>query len=265
MSNAIDSQTNKDAIKASTDWREAAVDLIRSEISEGLSFSSGEIAAIIRVVRPELKFMVSKVGELIRDKFHDQELDQYNDDGDGYPTYPYQGLRIAQGLFPDRTPAGTEVFVYGPSQEAIDEHDFEVYIPIPGENLSDYPDPDVQAASVPAPAASQVVSDRLTKTDIKAKVWQDNRMCIPRKALEAAIYLGDGVLGVSSDVFVSQTDTEIVVVMADPNSTEFKSYKMWATSGSRIAFASTDKDNPYVPGEYNCKIEAGKITVNLKD
>lgn len=263
MSLEIDAQENKDAIVNSTDWREAVRDLVRFWIQDGRSFSSGEVAGALRIHRPEFKFRVGSIGEMLRDMFHGQELDNYPDDGFGAPTYPYQGMRIAQGLFPTRTPAGTEVFVYGPSQDAIDEHPFEVYIPIPGEAVADYPDPDSQAASVPAPTVSMVINGRLAKSDIKATVWNDGRMMVPRAALEAAVYLGGTPMHGGDAVFVSQTSNEVVILTNDPgsNSPEFRSYEVWS-SGGRVVFPSND--TPFTAGdEYPCKVENGKITVDI--
>jgi len=263
MSLEIDTQEIKDALVNSIDWRTAVTDLVRFWINEGRSFSSGEVAAAIRIHRPELQFRVGSVGEMLRDQFHSQNLDLYPDDGYGSPTYPYQGLRIAQGLYPTRTSAGTEVFVYGPSQDAIDEHPFEVYIPIPGEAVADYPDPDSQAASVPAPTVSMVISGRLAKSDIKAKVWNDGRMMVPRAALEAAVYLGGTPMHGGDNVFVSQTPNEVVILTTDPNSTEFKAYEVWS-SGGRVVFPSIDKNVLFTAGEqYTCQVEDGKITIDL--
>jgi len=261
MSYTIEAPENKTAIQHSPDWYAAVTDLTRYWIQEGRSFSSGEVAGAFRIHRPEFQFRVGSVGEMLRDLFHNRQLDTYPDDG--YSTYPYQGLRIAQGLFPERTPAGTEVFVYGPSQEAIDEHDFEVYIPIPGETVADYPDPDSQAASVPAPDVSMVISGRLATSDINATVWNDGRMMVPRAALEAAVYLGGSPMHGGDDVFVSQTGDEVVILTEDPESDEFKSYEVWS-SGGRVVFKSNDKDNPYPAGkEFSCKVEKGKITIDL--
>ena len=262
----LDSQDTKDAIKNSVDWRDAVKDLLNLWIQESRSFSSGEVASALRIHRPEFKFAVGSIGEMIRDMFHSREMDCCDDEF-GQPIDFYQGLRIAQGLFPTRTPAGTEVYVYGSSDETIDKYEFEVYIPLPGEDLSDYPDPDAQAASVPAPPVGLVIKGRLAKSDIKATVWVDGRMMIPRAALEAAVYLGGSPMHGGDDVFVSQTSKEVVILTADPgsNSPEFKSYEVWS-SGGRVVFKSNDKDNPYPAGEeFSCKVESGKIVVALKD
>jgi len=258
---------NKDVIANSNNWHEAVTDLVQFWIQEGHSFSSGEVAGAIRTIRPELQFKVGSIGEMLRNAFHNQKLDMYMypNNGCDTSTYPYQGLRIAQGLYPNRTPAGTEIFVYGPSQDAINDHDFEVYIPIMRESVADYPNPDSQAACVPALDVSMVINGRLAKSTIKASVWIDCRMMVPRAALEAAVYLGGKPMHGGDAVFVSQTANEVVILTENPgcNSPEFKSYEVWS-SGGRVVFPSADKDNPYTPGtEFACKVEEGKIVVLL--
>lgn len=260
MSLTIQDTANFQVIQNSPDWRTAVSSLLNFWISQDRCFSSGEVAATLRTHRPDLKFRVGGIGEFIRDNFHNQGLASYPDNGNG-PNYPYQSLRIAQGLYPDRTQAGTEVYVYGPDSMAISNHEFEVYIPLPGQTLDDAPAVDPMIANTPAPSVAAVVSTRLANSDILAKVWPDGRLCVPRSAFEAAVYISGSALHGGEPVFVKQTDTKVTVLLTDPNDSEYKSY-MVTNSGGRIAFPNPTK--PYVHGNaYSCKIEKGKITVDL--
>ena len=113
------------------DWRGSVDALIQTLTSTNRCYSSGELARILRICAPSLRFAVPGIGEYTRDAFYGDNLPEY-DDGQGNPVAPVQIGRMTQGLFPSRTGAGQMVFVYGPCQAACDVAEYEVYIPRPG-------------------------------------------------------------------------------------------------------------------------------------
>ena len=116
----ISDSRNLDTIKNAINWRDAVNSLLTFWISEGRCFSSGEVAACLRTHMPDLKFSVPKVGEFVRELFY-SSIGPYPG-GEAVVQVP----RFTVGKFPDRTPAQTEVFVYGPTADACNAHDFEV-------------------------------------------------------------------------------------------------------------------------------------------
>ena len=133
------------------DWRGSVDALIQTLTSTNRCYSSGELARILRICAPSLRFAVPGIGEYTRDAFYGDNLPEY-DDGQGNPVAPVQIGRMTQGLFPSRTGAGQMVFVYGPCQAACDVAEYEVYIPRPGESLEDVRNADN------APQTPQVVA-----------------------------------------------------------------------------------------------------------
>ena len=256
---------NHAPIATSADWRTAVSDLIAFWIGEGKCFSSGEVASALRVHRTDLRFSVPNLGEFIRDLFYGGSMPEYADDGAGNPTLPSMSPRFTVGLFPDRTPAGIQVFVYGPNAGACDAHEFEVFIPNPAKNetMADAPTP---ATPVPQPARGQSGKGPVTiggsKTpvgDVTATVWPDGRIGIPRAAFEVCVHLAGTPIKGGDPVFVKCDANEAVITLGDvAGSTR---YDLWTTQG-RIAFANPAK--PFNPGDsFKLTIEAGKITVRF--
>lgn len=265
----ISDPSNAAPIATSTDWRQAAIDLIAFWIQAGQCFSSGEVASALRVHRTDLRFSVPSLGEFIRDLYYGQQLPQYLDDGTafGQPTTPFMSPRFTTGLFPDRTPAGIQVFVYGPSPAACDAHEFEVFIPNPqaGETMASAPAPSTpvpQPARGAAPTGTVFIGGSKTAmSSITAKVAADGRVYIPRAAFETAVHLGGTPLRGGDPVYVTQTADEATVTLADVPGA--KVYDLWRDRG-KIAFGSLDPAKPFNPGDtYQLVVEAGKITVPL--
>lgn len=266
---AIADLTNAASIANSVDWRGAVVDLLNFWIPIGRCFSSGEVASAIRVHRPDLRFSVPNLGEFLRDCFYGGTLPTYPpvDDGNGVMVdVPVtMSPRFTVGLFPDRTPAGTQVFVYGPEVGACDAHEFEVFIPNPslGETMASAPQP---ATGTPQPVRGSVSKVAVTiggakspVGDIDATVYADGRLCISRAAFEACVHLSGTPIKGGDPVFVKCGPTEAVVTLDDM--TGSVRYDLWTTQG-RIAF--TNPVTPFVPGaKHKLTIEAGKITVKL--
>lgn len=237
-----------------SDWRSVATAVVTGRIAAGRCFSSGEVAAELRTTYPDLRFSVTRLGEHVRDMFYTPgTLPDYDDDGDGNgPCAPVMTPRYAVGLYPDRTPAGTMVFVYGPSIAAAEAHDFEVFVPRPGETASDAPVPATPVKVDTATAFAAAIKD-----GVGAPVWPDGRLCIPRSAFEAAVGGASRSVKGGDSVYVTN-DGKTVVVTLDPPAGTYKTYALTKDNG-RIAITGT-----FTPGaKYPVTIEPGKITVNI--
>ena len=248
------------------DWRQAVDALLAFWIGLGRPFSSGEVAATLRVHRTDLRFKVTGVGEYIRDRFYSQSLPSYADDGSGQPCYPMQVPRLTVGKYPQRTPANVEVFVYAPTQTDGENHEFEIFIPNPGETMADAPTPAVTAPAPAAgsPAAVQILGAKTADIALRAKVYADDppRLCVPRSAFELCVHLGGSPMRGGDPVYVKVTDTEAVVTLKQDDPTA-KVYDL-AIERGRVLFPSNDPTKPFVTGDtYDVKVTGGKIVVDL--
>ena len=253
---------NKQPIANSPTWREAVVDLLNFWIPNRRCFSSGEVAACLREHRPDLRFAHLNLGEHIRDLFYTQALPQYPLLDGGY-TPPIMVSRETVGRYPTRTPANVQVFVYAPDQAAGDAHDFEVFVPNPwqGETMASAPPP-----APPQPATKVGVLIGGAKNPVaalKAKVWPDNRLCIPRSAFEAAVHLAGRSIRGGDSVYVTfaADGSKVVVTLDDFGLAGTKAYALTTTSG-RVAFHNPT--TPFNPNDsYDMTVEAGAITIAL--
>jgi hypothetical protein len=260
-----------DAVKlAAGDVDKAVVNVVSELVRHGHCFSSGEVVRILRIVDPTLRFSMARVGSSVRAAFYNGELPPYDSD-DGGQVFPLQVPRTCEGLYPDRTPAGQMVFVYGNSDEACEDHTFEVFIPVPNQDLSDVDNRD----KTPAPA--QPVQDKGPLTDdkdasvvslkgkeikatITAKVTAESRLYVPRKAFEHHAFLrGKGMRG-GDAVYIQAGGDEVVISMAAFNgATEFT---LEATRGRVKVPNSTGA--PFSPGvSYEIVITADDIRIDL--
>jgi hypothetical protein len=108
------------------DWMGAADALIEEAVAEGTCFSSGELSAYIRTYRPDLVFSANHdIGQHLRQRHQAGTLPHYT--GDVAVT---QLPRTTLGY--SHSPAGINVFVYGPDERSVNTHLFEVDIPRPG-------------------------------------------------------------------------------------------------------------------------------------
>jgi len=272
---AIDATADNPALDLPAKWRQAVRDLLDYWVSKGRCFSSGEIAATLRTHRPDaMIFSVPSLGEYIRDLFYNGMLPSYTvDDGNGGTMQmpPMQVPRYTEGLYPDRTPAGVEVFVYGPDHQSCLDHEFEVFIPNParGETVADAP---AQAMAQTALAAAdktgktktavEIMGARIAAQDIRAKVWPDGRLCIPRNAFEAAVHLGGTPMRGGDPVFVKVDSDRVVVTLAATGDPAEKSYDLTRSHG-RIAI--THPTTPFPVGAtFKCSVAAGIVIVDLK-
>lgn len=266
----LDDPRNSAPISGSADWRSAVSDLLTFWVSEGRCFSSGEVAACLRTHRTDLVFSVPRVGEHVRDLFYGQGMPVYVDDGTGTgnPTTPVQVSRFTVGLYPNRTPANTEVFVYGPNQQACLDHEFEVFIPKPGETQADAPAPAKVTAPPKTGPKSQVsiFGAAVASMDIRATVWPDGRVCVPRSAFEASVHLGGHTLRGGDPVYIHQAPgTVVTITLVDPSGgtdLNVKAYSLVANRGN-VAFGSRDLHRPFKHGQvFKCQVSAGQIVLD---
>lgn len=163
----------KAAILDSNTWEEAVDDFIECTTQLGQPFTSGHVTTLLRVYRPEFNFKQAWVGERCQDKFYSGEV-LFN--GQGAVQVP----RVCAGL--GRTPAGTTVFVYGADGDDADNFPFELDIPKPNSGLTQMP------KEHPIQQGVQIQPKAPSKTDMRAKVHSDHRMCVPRVAFEGLMH-----------------------------------------------------------------------------
>jgi hypothetical protein len=234
-------------------------------------YSSGEVAAVLREHRPDVMvFSVGSLGQTLRDLFYNGLLPSFTDEqGQSVPVMQFP--RVTEGLFPDRTPAGVEVFVYGPNTQACLDHEFEVFIPNPrwGEKMADAPAPAMgQTAQAAADktgrtkSAVAIMGAKVAAQDIVAKVWPDGRLCIPRNAFEAAVHLGGTPMRGGDSVFVKIGTGAVTVTLAKTGDPDEKSYDLSRDHG-RVAVTATP---PYTPGlAYKVTVAAGVVIVDVSN
>ncbi len=292
----ITDPANRQAIALSPNFTAALDDLLTFWAYENRPYSSGELAAAIREHRPDLSFSVPTLGGILRERFYQNTLPSYSDDGDGNgPCQPLQRGRFTTGKY--RTRAGVEVFVYGPNADACDAHEFEVWIPQWNATLgrmmtmADAPVPTVTAPSADsAPGTAhhtqaqaqfqQVVANNIAKdtatvkartlvsgakpagVDFVASVWPDRRMAVGRGAFEALCHLSGKSIRAGDQVHVTVKLGDEVTVTLEPTP-DSRPLSLVATKGN-VAFASGDRSHPFVPGTfYPITITPDAITVNL--
>jgi len=260
----ISDSSNADILQSQLDWRSAVPVLLEHWVNSDRCFSSGEVAACLREHRPDLRFSVLSVGEAVRDLFYSGGMPEYPDTGYS----PVMTPRITEGLYPDRTPAGVEVFVYGPDDQACLEHDFEVYIPLPGQCQDDAPAPAMaqtdQAAADPTgntPTAVAILGAKVASLDIRAKVHNDCRLCVPRSAFELAVHLGGQPMRGGDPVWVKVENDLATVVAQDPGDDAYDEYNLASTRG-RVLFPSPS--TPFTPGDtFAVEVGKGTLTISL--
>lgn len=262
-----------EALKNSPDWRSGMSTILDLFAQDMRPYSSGEIASALRQNRPDFVFAVETVGKELRDLFYGQGLPGYPDQGVTGPTGttnpPMQIGRFTVGKY--RTPAGKEVFVYGPDLSACNGHEFEVFVPRPGETMANAPAPAVNtpaAATGPGSsvhtAAVAVFGAQPAAKDIRASVWPDGRIGLPRAAFETFCYMNGNPIRVGDPVFVVvEPDVKATITVIDPGTGAAKSHNLWKDQG-RIAFSSPDSTKPFPAGKgYKVTVTASAIEVDL--
>lgn len=266
------------AVAGVTDWRAATDALVAHIIEEGECFSSGEIARHLRLASPGLRFSVPNIGEYVRDQFYAGSMPEYevSDPYGGVDEVPVSQVpRVTQGLYPMRTPAGVSVFVYAPDQSDGDGHDFEVYVPKPGETDEPQPvtPPQIPLAApatpgTPASGKAPVsiqgsVKPSLSAADYKATVNSENRLCITRQAFEACVHMGGKPMKGGDPIFISFVGNDVNISQTPIGVPDEGAYSL-ATERGRVLFTAQDPGNPFVPGTvYSLSIGPGIIKVDI--
>lgn len=152
-------------------WRDAVCVVIDEKLKDFECFSSGEITKEIRENRPDLRFSHWDVGQYMRDLYYQGSF-MYENGG-----YAEQVPQRTSGK--TRTPAGAEVFVYGPDYESAGFHDFEVEIPRAQQDLR-VPYDEYGSEPLEGPKRSFDKNEKIVAT-----VQGDHRLAIPRAAFDA--------------------------------------------------------------------------------
>jgi len=267
MSVSAASVTN--AVRGITDWRAATDALIKHLIEESECFSSGEIARHLRLASPSLRFSVPNVGEYVRDLFYSGSMPEYevSDPYGGTDEVPVSQVpRTTQGLYPMRTPAGVSVFVYAPDQSDGDRHDFEVYVPKPGETDEPLPvtPPQLPVTNGKTPVSIHgSVKPNLSAADYKATVNSENRLCVTRAAFEACVHMGGRPMKGGDPIFISFVDDEVNISQTPIGVPDEGAYSL-AKERGRVLFTAQDPAHPFAPGtSYSLQIGPGIIKVDL--
>jgi hypothetical protein len=247
---------------AGADWRTAVTDLVAWLVANNRCFSSGEVAAYLRTYRPDLKFMVSGIGDYMREQYESGAFPSYIDAACN-PVYPTQVGRTCNGVartldgrtVVTRTPVGTTVFVYAKDDAAGYAHDFEVFIPewddptasratlyaggtlpVPAPVVTTTPSttpgaPPVVSAAPPA-AVGVLITGALAKNaaDVTASVAADRRLYVPRAAFEAFVALTGQSLrgGPNGDPVYVDFDGKTVSITRTPTATS-QEYRLWGS------------------------------------
>jgi hypothetical protein len=251
----------KDAVIDSDDWPSAVHDAIAYFTSKGTPFSSGEIAAVLRTYRTDLRFAATRIGEMVRDGFYMGEIEYTDDDGDALPAVQVPRITMGYG----RTPSGQMVFVYAPDQMTGEDHDFEVDIPKPGE-VADGAQP-VSAASIPprpAPAPKPVNGPAIhgvpSGVDLRLTVHVDNRVCVTRSAFEALVHATGSPFQCGADVYVAFDGDEAQVTLSE--ATGATAHRL--NKRGRILFANMAGGTTFPAGAvYSAEVVDEKLIIDV--
>lgn len=212
-------------------WRDAVCFVIDYKTSNNEPFSSGEITKEIRENRPDLCFSHWDVGQYIRDLYYQGSI-QYLENDYENPDYAYEDPvavqipRRTMGRF--RTPEGVEVFVYGPNYEAAEQHDFEVQIPKPTQDLTC---PYDEYGTLDGEGSKRDFKD----SAIMATVHADGRLCIPRSAFDSFMHISGQSINLGDKVYVKLDRNNMRVFVSLDKRSGAKAYDLTRDRG-RIKF-----------------------------
>jgi len=246
-------------------------------IEQGVCFTSGHVVNALREARG-MSLMVNQrpTGQAVQDYFTSGDMPSY-DDGVGGEIRPLRKLRRTSRT-DTRTPVGTEVYVYGPTEDEIDAFEFEINI-AEAPRVSDGQGGTTSAATAllnatpttpvgtpgasPIPAVQPsgtiaVANGKMVPGTPLAVVHNDGRLCIPRIAFEAlAFETGEPVTG-GQPFYVSYNGSK-VVVSQDP------------ANGGSAASPTTDRLRLHLTApnlgatgtEYEILVAATGLTIDL--
>jgi len=269
------------AIDAARNPEAAAVNLTRFWITQGVCFTSGHVTNAIRQARQDLVFGQSRIGAFIRDQFDTGNLPEYDDGLGGVIPVVRQPRNTTSTS--TRTPVGTEVFVYGPSQEECDSFEFEINI-AEAPQVADGQGGQMSAAAAMlgatpglaqgTPGASPippvqpsgtvaVANGRMVPGNPFAVIHADGRLCVPRIAFEAlAFESGQPVKG-GEALYATVTGTNLTLALAGPG-TVVKPTTDRLRAHILLEGTLTVPGVPFACGkEFEIKVAATGLTIDL--
>ena len=256
----------KETLKPHTTWQDAVIAVLDLWSIEKRCFSSGEVAAAIRFNKPEIRFAVTTLGSFLKDLFWSDEMPPY------LTGAVAQISRFTTGRFPNRTPVDTEVFVYGPDTDTCNSHEFEIFVPKPGETMADAPAPAVKTTVKQTGPSTKhhrnaltIYGSKVGVSEIRASVWNhDCRLTIPRTAFEALCHLSDATVKAGDPVYVLvDLDNQKVKITLEDCNDGSKAYSLVKEKG-RVSFSSGDKDRPFPAGaNYKICVSMNEITIDI--
>jgi hypothetical protein len=224
------------AADAAQSAEEGARHLAEFWVEQGVCFTSGHVVNALREARGKALMVNQRpTGQAVQDYFTSGDMPSY-DDGLGQTSdgeRPARKLRYTENTN-TRTPVGTGVFVYGPSEDDIDCFEFELNIaeaPMVDDgqggqtsaatallNATPTTTPGAAGASpIPPVQPSGTVATangKMVPGTPLAKVHNDGRggrLCIPRIAFEALAYeTGEPVVG-GEDVYALLSGDKLTI------------------------------------------------------
>lgn len=239
----VDTDLLPPALHGERTWQDAVCTLIDHYTTHDLCFSSGEIAAELRLQRPDLRFAVTEIGEYVKDLFHGGAIEWR--DRQGRTTAAIQVPRRTAGH--SRTPPGTEVFVYAPTPIQGLAHAFEVDVPWP-------------AFAPTALERQRFAAVRAqAETPMIATVHGDGRLCVPRRAIEQLSHATGIPLRGGDAVYVA-LDGGVLRVWLQPYPGSIASALQ--PERGRVRFSSPDPRQPFVAGDrFEIVIEGAALRI----
>jgi hypothetical protein len=224
-------------------WQDAVCTLVDHHTTHDQCFSSGELAAELRLQRPDFRFAVTEVGEFVKDLFHGGAIEWR--DRHGRITRAIQVPRRTTGI--SRTPVATEVFVYAPTPIQGLAHAFEVDIPRPAFQ------PTALERQRFADAAAQAFAEMV------ATVHGDGRLCIPRRAIEQLSHATGVAIRGGDSVWIEMAQDSIHIHLEPHDGCT--AHALQAERG-RVRFSSPDPSRPFGAGErFAISVEGSALVI----
>jgi len=256
--NTIESGCLAASAAGDPEWVGATDALLYLYTNKGLPFSSGELAALLRTYRSDLRFSVTtSIGQHLRNRYWDGTLPKHETDA-GIDVDYVAVTRITQGW--SRTPSGESVFVYGLTVAEAESHEFEVDIPQPGAKLLTESDgfPKIPQQPVTPMSSTFTTTPKPNKPkDMSARVHTDGRLCVPRHVVEVLMH-AESVQSAHQDVWVHEVGDELHLSYTQKGTTD-RSYSPQQERGRLLV-----RDARFVPGtEYALTLTDSGLVIDL--
>lgn len=236
------------ALASERTWQDAVCTLVDHHTTHDQCFSSGELAAELRLQRPDFRFAVTEVGEFVKDLFHSGAVEWR--DRHGRITAAIQVPRQTTGA--SRTPVGTEVFVYAPTPIQGLAHAFEVDIPRPAFQ------PTALERLRFAVAAAQADAEMV------ATVHGDGRLCIPRRAIEQLSHATGVAIRGGDSVWLEFAKSGRVLRIHLEQRDGCIAHALQPERG-RVRFSSPDPSQPFPAGaRFAIEVEGSALVIAIR-